>query len=536
MSIRAKLGFGVILNIIIRISLLYFLGEVSLFPEDPRFDGKAIPIRNIIIVLSMSLVFPFLYFVKKRWKKYPFWLDNIYLSIFWLDMAGNSLDLYDTYFYFDLFPHVHGTGAIAAVFFGAFGLAAMPSIALANGIHLLLEAQEIFTDVFFGTHNVRGAFDTINDIIVGIIGTVLYVGTAMLWKNNWHRKFLMIIVVVLAGALLLGMFFHRSVATHAKALLLLSAQFPQIPVKPLTAITLEPSYEQVTLDTKNGKVVMDIVFPKKRERAVDKLKKPVLILAMGVKTSEKDKVVIMDFAKQLARIGYIVLWPRLETLNKGISGFERPETFIAAFRHAEAMEQVDKERISFVGFSIGSSIAFVAAANFSIADKVHGQVFFGGYYDVFAYLRSVATRSIALEGWEASWEPAEGVITHLREIAQETKSETLGLFAEKHTLEEVDEILKTMPKREIETFKRLSPKEHLAQFKTPIFILHEKSDTFVPYSESIKLYQALPQDIVKKFTVVNLFEHVQPKEGFSTEIIGEFYKLYGFLYEALRYL
>ena len=174
---------GFIVNIAIRLSILYFLGEVFLFPDDPRFAGKAIPIRNLIIVLTFSLLFPFFHFIKKRWKKYPVWFDNLYLSLFWLDMAGNSFNLYDSYYYFDLLPHFHGIGAVAAVLYGAFAFGALSSLGLANIIHVLLEAQEYYTDVFLKTHNVRGVFDPINDLMVGILGAFLYISLII-----WFRR------------------------------------------------------------------------------------------------------------------------------------------------------------------------------------------------------------------------------------------------------------------------------------------------------------------------------------------------------------
>ena len=175
------MSLGLIVNIIIRLSILYFLGEVLLLPDDPRFAGKAIPIRNFIIVITLSLLFPVLYFWKKKWgnlpagrQGYPFWWDNLYLSIFWLDMAGNSFNLYDSYFYFDLIPHLHSTAALAVVLLGAFGFTFWSGVGVANIIHLLLEAQEYYTDVFLGTHNVRGVFDVVNDLLVGVLGTLLY--------------------------------------------------------------------------------------------------------------------------------------------------------------------------------------------------------------------------------------------------------------------------------------------------------------------------------------------------------------------------
>lgn len=183
-----KISLELILNLLLRLSILYFLGEVILLQDDPRFAGKAIPIRNLAIVLSFSMLFPILYFWKKKFKKYPLWFDNLYLSIFWLDMAGNSFNLYDTIFYFDLITHFHGMGALAAILFGAFSFSLLSAIGTANIIHMLLEAQEYYTDVLFKTHNVRGTFDVVNDLVAGILGTVIYVGLILFWKNSKSKS------------------------------------------------------------------------------------------------------------------------------------------------------------------------------------------------------------------------------------------------------------------------------------------------------------------------------------------------------------
>lgn len=142
-------------------------------PKDPRFAGKAIPIRNAIIVATFTSLFPALRWLVRRYSRYPVWLDNIYLSIFWLDMAGNSFDLYDRYSHFDLIPHFHGSGAVAVVLRGL-GMSPPAALGVANTIHLGLEAQEYYTDVLFGTHNVRGVSDTVNDLTAGLAGTIAY--------------------------------------------------------------------------------------------------------------------------------------------------------------------------------------------------------------------------------------------------------------------------------------------------------------------------------------------------------------------------
>jgi hypothetical protein len=167
--------FGTAANAALRLSIAYFLFEVLRNPNDPRFAGKAIPIRNLVIVGGMSLLVPVLHFAFKRWKRYPLWTDDLWLSLFWLDMAGNSFDLYDTYAHFDLIPHFHGTGASTAAIAALTGVTDGRALAIGNAAHALLEAQEILTDMFAGTHNVRGPSDTIGDLVAGALGSLAYV-------------------------------------------------------------------------------------------------------------------------------------------------------------------------------------------------------------------------------------------------------------------------------------------------------------------------------------------------------------------------
>ena len=165
---------GAAINVAIRVYLGYFLAEVLARPSDRRFSGKAIPVRNLVIVAGLSLLFPALHFVRRRWRRYPFWTDDLWLSLFWLDMAGNSFDLYDRYTHFDLVPHFHGTGAAAVALRRGFAVSRRRAFWLANGVHALLEAQELATDVLFGTHNVRGWWDTAGDLGAGVFGSAVY--------------------------------------------------------------------------------------------------------------------------------------------------------------------------------------------------------------------------------------------------------------------------------------------------------------------------------------------------------------------------
>lgn len=326
-----------------------------------------------------------------------------------------------------------------------------------------------------------------------------------------------VFLFLLAIIFVLGVIFLKPLIVHVKTILFISEQFPQIPVKPLSILTSPPTHSKVKLDSPNGKIVADLIVPPPRYNTDGDKPRPAIILAMGVKTQEKDKVILLNFAQTLARLGYVVFWPRLEILDKGVSSFEEPETFIKSFDYLSKLEVVDKNRISFVGFSVGSSIAMVAAEDVRINNKLHSLVFFGGYYNLADYLRTLANKT-------DDWQPTEGAVTHVLEIAKE-----------KNWGESLEDLLNAQNSQS-EIFKKLSPAQKLKNFKARIFIIHDKNDPYVPYSESIKLNRSLSHEVEKTFVLLNLFEHVQPKKELSWQIIFELLKLYGFLTQVFYYL
>ena len=165
-------AFGVLVNALLRGIMAGILAEAFLRPDDHRFAGKAIGTRGLVM-LPLSLVVPLIHAGRRR-GGYPLWTDNLYLSIFVLDLLGNHFDLYDRYRYFDAIPHAHGTGAATVVLAELLDLPPLSALGLAQLAHIGLEAQEYYSDVWFGLHNVRGTWDTVNDLLAGAIGSAAY--------------------------------------------------------------------------------------------------------------------------------------------------------------------------------------------------------------------------------------------------------------------------------------------------------------------------------------------------------------------------
>ncbi|HEY7625354.1 MAG TPA: hypothetical protein VIA63_10040 [Candidatus Limnocylindria bacterium] len=161
-------------NIGLRLAILVFTVDALINAADDRFAGKALGPRNVGILLGLSLLFPLLQAVRGQWKRYPMWYDNLYLSIFALDMAGNSLNLYNTVEWWDHVPHFHGPGALAIVLMGAFGMSVLAAAGLTTILHTALETQEYYGDVLLHTHNVKGIADTVNDELFALAGVLVY--------------------------------------------------------------------------------------------------------------------------------------------------------------------------------------------------------------------------------------------------------------------------------------------------------------------------------------------------------------------------
>jgi hypothetical protein len=160
-------------NVFLRVLIVAFAVEAVVAKPDPRFAGKGIAVRDLILAgAALTLVIPALHVIRGRGKPYPLRSDCLLLSVMALDMAGNSFGLYEQPWRFDLVAHGYGPGAVMLAL-GLAGIGWTASIVAVNGGHVLLEIQEAATDALFTTHNVHGAWDTISDLAAGLATTAV---------------------------------------------------------------------------------------------------------------------------------------------------------------------------------------------------------------------------------------------------------------------------------------------------------------------------------------------------------------------------
>jgi hypothetical protein len=190
---------GIVLNLLLRASIVAVLAEALARPNDHRYAGKAIGKRGLVMI-PLSLAVPAAHALRgraqqgraqhgraQRVRAYPLWTDNLWLSMFALDLAGNHFDWYDRYRHFDAIPHAHGTGAATVAIAELLDLPPMSAVGAAQLGHILLEAQEYYSDVWFGLRNVRGTWDTVNDLLAGAAGSAGYAGALALTRRARNR-------------------------------------------------------------------------------------------------------------------------------------------------------------------------------------------------------------------------------------------------------------------------------------------------------------------------------------------------------------
>jgi fermentation-respiration switch protein FrsA (DUF1100 family) len=347
------------------------------------------------------------------------------------------------------------------------------------------------------------------------------------------KRSLLILALLLAPAELLHL---EWLDPHAKTLLLLSEAFPRTHSGPQPLLTGPPTHERLALDTTHGTVVADLFLPGGRPAGALPEGAPAVIIAVGVQIKTTERPRILALAETMSRLGYVTIWPRRQALDREAWVAEDPETFVAAFRYLADLGPVDRRRISIVGFSVGASIGFVAAADPRIAEDVHAVVFFGGYYDALDYFVSLATRASTIDGRRVPWSPHADAIGHARELLTSRGAEELAGAFGAETPEQGEAMLRSAPRHHLDALVELSPSHHIERFRAKIFILHDKNDQFVPYVESAKLNEALASRVEKTYLLVGLFRHVQPAEHLAWSATRDAVALYGFVHDALHHL
>ena len=390
-----------------------------------------------------------------------------------------------------------------------------------------------------------------------------------MWARRLRRILLVLLVVALASTA--AFLVIKPVRITALTWALVPELLNQGP-RPLSALTPTPNRISVTY----GAAVpdrMDLYLPSTSPADLTTPPRyPALMLVLGVNPVPLDDERVVRTAMAIARLGFVVSAPESARFRNFEISPDEPGHLVEAFEVVAARPEVNPDRIGMVAFSVGAAIALLAATDPQIASRVRYINAFGGFGDAETLLVESATRSIEVVGQRRPWK----IGNLAKDVFQRV---ILGMVDDEATQERVRERIEPIikgdganatsfdpafaatvegdalaayrlatafepevaraalaslsaPKREM--LARLSANRVAAGLRAPIWLMHDESDTAVPFSQLGPLAHAIPPNLLRRITPFRFFDHVQPGASIGPSALFELWKLDAHLEDLLN--
>jgi fermentation-respiration switch protein FrsA (DUF1100 family) len=362
--------------------------------------------------------------------------------------------------------------------------------------------------------------------------------------------------LLLAVAVLAGLPFLLWTNRHGRLAVEASLYLPDMvvqlpaPFRPIELISDPPRRERISIDyvSRDGprSIEADLYIPAHGTNL------PGVVFSMGAPPLDLDEPRLVRIAEDSARKGVVMLVPFSDRLDDLRIDPEEIDALVAEFQFLQGVPQVDPKRIGFFGASVGGSLALVAAGDPRIAEDVDHVVSFGGYYDAIAAFGGIATDQILYGGVDEGWSPqrhAKRVMAHVlidrvaevddRELLIEvflddeavSASQLATLtpngrafydFLANRDAAAVDALAARLPPDAVAELQYLSPSQSIDRVQAELFIIHDRADPYVPYTELRRMRDALAGRDTPRvhYDELRLFEHVEPKLNQRPNVIA----------------
>lgn len=358
--------------------------------------------------------------------------------------------------------------------------------------------------------------------------------------------------IMLLLAFIIGFFFSAIPIGRAaaRALYVLPALIA-VSQNGFTELAEEPiQHIKKTIASSNGPVFLDVYQPSAPPPAVPGAREGVVVIP-GVGDNRADPQLV-NFSESLARAGVVVMDMTTQTLLNYDLSVKDSDAVVQAALALQHWPGVGPERVGIIGFSAGDAPACFAAADPRIRDTLAFIALFGGYFNTTSVLRDFGRRALDVDGKLQAWSPQYVPIQVLSDTIEPLlpssegsrlvnalapgstpftpyelatfSSDTLAVY---HLLRgdepgRVDANIAALSPPMHALLDALSPSRVIGQIRAPIYLLHDRSDQYVPFTESRDFAAALarmhhPYD----FAELGIFQHVEVKAGLNISNISQ---------------
>jgi len=329
------------------------------------------------------------------------------------------------------------------------------------------------------------------------------------------------------------------------------------PVRPLTWLSRPPVAEDFVLPTAPGRSMEATLYRPAGAgtgpgaRTASGPGHPAVLVYVPMAAPGADR----ELTHHLARLGFVVLVPFPEPERWAVAGTADPDDVAAAFTHLQAVPGVAPERTGIFAISYGAGPALIAAARDELRDRVAFVVSLGGYADLRAAVRFAVTGAYEYSGPAGelrgqvppdpyarqiflrtlvSWvdDPNDrGLVERHADALAAGGPEALATATTAGWWEELspggrvlariiatrdpaefDALYPLAPRPMLDKVAALSPLGQVHRLRAALLVVHSTDDPFIPYTESLRLLDALPPGTRVRWALVDSLRHAVPAE------------------------
>lgn len=351
----------------------------------------------------------------------------------------------------------------------------------------------------------------------------------------------------------------------ARSALLLPALITQSQPAPLVLAGDPVRHTQTTIPSADGTVYLDIYAPAVSAPAIPGAREGVVVIS-GV-GDNRQVPQLVNLLTSMARAGLVVMALTTPTL---LAYDLAPATSDAIVRTVLILQHypgVDPRHVGILGFSAGGSLAALAAVDPRIQGSLAFLTLFGSYYDARTLLEDFGRRAQEVNGRLVSWTPNPIPVQVLTNVVADTfagddgavlragTNSTSGISlsspqvaslsppaqAAYHLLagdepQAADANLARLSPALQALLVSLSPSSVAARIRAPIYLLHDRNDTFVPFTQSQDFAAKLAElGHQYRYAEFSIFAHVEVKTGLGIgPLVRDGVTIYQLLTEMLR--